>query len=179
MHAVVVYESLYGNTHAIAERIADGLRPSGEVTVVPVARAQADLVDAADLLVVGGPTHVHGMSSEMSRKAGREDVAKHPELELDPDAAGPGLRDWFAELHGRGRPAAAFDTRLTGPPALTGRAAKGISRRLRSHGFRVVIDPESFLVDKQNRLVERESERAQAWGGALAAALGRHATPTA
>lgn len=39
MRALVVYESMYGNTHAIAIDIAAGLRATHEVTLVPVTRA--------------------------------------------------------------------------------------------------------------------------------------------
>src|SRR5437867_2546462 len=62
MRALVVYESMYGNTHLVADAIADGLRTNGEVTVVPVKELSAELVDRADLLVMGSPTHVHGMT---------------------------------------------------------------------------------------------------------------------
>ena len=44
VRALVVYESMYGNTHVIASRIADGLRADCEVTLVPVAEATWDLV---------------------------------------------------------------------------------------------------------------------------------------
>lgn len=33
MRAVVLYESVYGNTEAVARAIADGLTPVGEVTL--------------------------------------------------------------------------------------------------------------------------------------------------
>jgi len=54
MRALVVYESMYGNTHVVASNIADGLRADYEVTLVPVAEATPALVAGADLLVVGG-----------------------------------------------------------------------------------------------------------------------------
>jgi hypothetical protein len=171
MRALVVYESMYGNTHAVADHVASGLRPTFEVTVAPVTGATAGLVGSIDLLVVGGPTHVHGMSSEMSRRAARDALAKDASLTLDPDAEGAGLRDWFKDLTPRPIAAAAFDTRMIGPPALTGRASKGIARRLRDHGFRLAADPESFLVDKANHLVAGEADRATAWAAALAASF--------
>jgi hypothetical protein len=171
MRALVVYESMYGNTHAVADQIASGLRPKFEATVVPVAGATADLVRAADLLVVGGPTHVHGMSSEMSRRAARDATEKDVSLALDPDAEGEGLRDWFKDLSRRPIDAAAFDTRMPGAPSFTGRASKGIARRLRDHGFRLVVEPESFLVDKANHLIPGEGERAEAWAASLAASI--------
>ena len=62
MHTLVVYESMFGNTHKIADGIAAGLRPTGEVRVVPVHEATDELVAWADLVVVGGPTHIHGMT---------------------------------------------------------------------------------------------------------------------
>jgi hypothetical protein len=67
--------------------------------------------------------------------------------------------------------AAAFDTRIDGPALLTGRASKGIGRRLAHLGYDLVADPESFLVDKQNHLQPGEAERAVAWGAALALSL--------
>jgi hypothetical protein len=173
MRALVVYESMYGNTHVVAGQIADGLRGTHEVTLVPVARATPELLDAADLLVVGGPTHMHGMSSASSRKmaaktAGKQDSA----LALDPDASGPGLRDWLAVIGRRPGLAAAFDTRLTGMPWATGRASRAIGSLLRRHGYRLVDAPESFLVSKQNTLLDGESARARSWGAAVGAAAG-------
>ena len=81
MKAVVIYESMYGNTHLIANAIAEGLRAHGEVTVVPVAEARATVVEDADLVVVGGPTHAHGMSRTATRK-GAVDAARKPGSDL-------------------------------------------------------------------------------------------------
>lgn len=173
MRALVVFESMYGNTHTIADRIADGLRPAFDVTVCAVADATATLVAASDLVVVGGPTHVHGMSSSTSRRAAVDALAKDDTLVLDEDAEGPGLRDWFDKLGEQPVAAVAFDTRIDAPPVLTGRASKGISKRLRKHGFRVVADPESFLVDKQSHLLDGEEDRARAWGATLASLAGQ------
>ena len=55
---------------------------------------------------------------------------------LDPDAEGPGLRDWFEALGQISARAAASDTRFDLPAAITGRASKGIARKLRHHGCR-------------------------------------------
>lgn len=173
MRALVVYESMYGNTHVVASNIADGLRGTYEVTLVPVAAATADLIAEANLLVVGAPTHMHGLSTASSRQLARKATAK-PEsgLTLDPDAGGPALRDWLSGLAGGHVLAAAFDTRLAGVPALTGRASRGISRLLRRHGYRLAAPPESFVVTKLNTLLGGESSRARRWGEALAAAAG-------
>jgi len=171
MRAVVVYESMYGNTHLIADAIGEGLASLGEVEVVPVERATAAVSDA-DLVVVGGPTHVHGMSTRISREGAVKDAAKPGrDLTLDPDAEGPGLRDWLETIDALPRKAAAFDTRLDGSPLLTGRASKGIAKRLARHGCEVVVEPMSFLVTRDNHLVDHERDHARAWGAELAAHL--------
>ena len=59
--------------------------------------------------------------------------------------------------------AAAFDTRLQGPELLTGRASTGIGRRLHHYGFTEVAAPRSFLVSRDNRLLEGEADRARRW----------------
>ena len=172
MRTLVVYESMYGNTHQVAEAIGRGLAGSGDVTVVPVHEATPALVAAADLLVVGGPTHAHGMTREASRQSAVEAAGKPDRaLELDPAAPGEGLREWFEHVTGAGRPAAAFDTRVHMPAALSGRAAKGIGKSLRHHGFAEVIDPESFLVTKETTLEAGELNRAEEWGAFVAAAV--------
>ena len=93
------------------------------------------------------------------------------EVCVDFDALGPGLREWFGSLGDHRVRAAAFDTRMHGPAALTGRAAKGVSHLLRQHGFDVVAEPESFLVTKQDRLEPHETIRAREWGTRLAASV--------
>jgi hypothetical protein len=172
MRALVVYESMYGNTHVIAGNIADGLRKTHEVTLVPVAAATADLIAQADLLVVGAPTHMHRLSTASSRQLARKAAAK-PEsgLMLDPDASGPAVRDWLNGLADRNQAlAAAFDTRLTGIPALTGRASRGIGRGLTQHGYFLVVPAESFLVSQRNVVIDGEAARARQWGTKLGAA---------
>ncbi len=168
MKAVVVYESLYGNTHSVAEAVAAGLREGAEVELVPVMDADDRLLEEADLLVVGGPTHVHGMSSGMSRRGAAQDAPKRGLP--GPDVEGPALRDWFGGIQtAKGRRAAAFDTRIGKSKLLTGSAARGIARRLERHGYDVVGE-ESFVVeDTAGPLREGELDRARDWGRRLAA----------
>jgi Flavodoxin len=167
MRALVVFESSYGNTARIAEEVGAGLREGGaDVEVVPVAEAAADRVRGADLLVVGGPTHMHGMS-----RTGTRQVAVKDEKNTYPSpTVGPGLREWLGELpSGDDRAAAAFDTRLDNAMVFTGSAAKGIGRGLSRHGYREVAEHGSFLVTKDNTLKPGELQRARAWGASLAA----------
>ena len=170
MRALIVYESMYGNTHEVAEKIGKGLEELGDTQIVPVHDATPDLMAWAEFVVVGGPTHAHGMTSSSTRKAARE-AAEKPgsEVAMDPEGGGQGLRDWFAVLSKvEGKRAAAFDTRMDAAAVLTGRASHGIARRLRSRGFRLVEKPESFLVDKHDRLLDGEADRAFEWGSHLA-----------
>jgi hypothetical protein len=173
MKAVIIYESMYGNTRAIAEAIGEGLSEAADVTVTPVADASQDLLRDADLVLVGGPTHVHGMSRPATRKSAIEAAAKPGSpLRLQHDVGGPGVRDWLAGLGRLTTAAAAFDTRLSGPPLFTGQAAKGIASQLRRHGLTVIAEPESFLVTKTNKLYPGELVRAREWGVSLTAKAG-------
>jgi hypothetical protein len=174
MHTLVVFESMYGNTHAIAAAIGEGLRSHGEVRVLAAGEADAQQIAWADLVVAGGPTHAHGMSRARSRASARGRAgAPGSQLVLDPAAHGPGIREWLdGATAGKGKRAAAFDTRADAPTFFTGRASAGIAKRLRRHGFALVDQPESFLIDRQDRLVAGEVERARGWGSHLAEVFG-------
>ena len=172
MRALVVYESMYGNSRAIAEAIAEGL---GDVEVLPVHEA-AELDLDVELLVVGGPTHIHGLATTRSRQAAVE-AAK--DAHVEPGATKPpGLRVWLRDLQrGDGAHAAAFDTRLDRSPLVTGVAARGIARRLRRHGYDL-LGCESFLVsDSEGPLEHGELDRAHIWGAELARCLDRVLEP--
>ncbi|MBL8774824.1 MAG: flavodoxin family protein [Acidimicrobiales bacterium] len=176
MRSVVVYESQTGCTHLVAEAIGKGLHELGEVHVVPVHHADAELANGADLVVVGGPTHIHGLSRPSTRKAAIEATEKPGAgIEPDPDAEGDGLREWFDALGDLEADAAAFDTRMEGPPAFTGRASKGIAKRLRHHGLELVVPPESFLVTKTTHLEDGEIEHARTWGATIASKVAARA----
>ncbi len=182
MKISIVYESMFGNTHEVAQAISDGLReaePDAEVECVAVGEAPAELLESTDLLVVGGPTHIRGMTSGFSRKMGvsgeeKAEAEGQPAHEPEEDAEGPGVREWFdglPKVKDGGR-AAAFDTRLGSPMA--GGAARGIARRLRKHGYDLVSDPEGFVVeDAYGPLRAGELERAKQWGAQLVRATTR------
>ena len=178
MEIAVVFESMFGVTHEVADAIAEGVaeaQPDAAVTCLRVGDADPDRVAAADLVIVGGPTHMRGMSSGMSRKmavrsrrrrsrrtAGRWATAWSPAPRATVSA------DWFHRLPkgATGRPAAAFDTRGEGP--MVGGAAKGIAHRLESHGYELVAEPEGFIVEGDAGLLKAgERERARIWAAAL------------
>jgi len=180
MEVLVVYESSYGNTHLIADAIGEGVGSTHTVRVVPVAKATPDLVGSADLVVVGGPTHIHGMSRPATRERAVE-AAHQPAstLVLDADAEGPGLAEWFSTLGRVDTNAAAFDTRIDASPMLTGRASKGISKQLRHHGLHEIANPMSFLVTKETHLADGQQAAAREWGRSLARVLTGYTDPTA
>jgi hypothetical protein len=171
MRALVVYESFYGNTAAIGEAIAEGFRTSGmPVEVGSIVHVSTEASDDVDLVVVGGPTHVHGMSWGRTRRIAIDDLRTRFEM---PDAA-TGLREWMHGLpRGLGRRAVAFDTRYDKSLAVSGSAAIGIAHRLEGHGYVVVTPPQSFFVTEENQLEPDQLERAEIWGADLALSVGR------
>jgi hypothetical protein len=172
VRALVVYESMFGNTRAIALAVAEGIAARMAVEAVEVGDAPRLLPQDVALLVVGAPTHKHGMTTPDSRadaagRAGDRLVSR-----------GIGLHEWLNALSPSTArlPAAAFDTRIKGPGLLWGSAAKGAAQRLNERGFRQVESPESFLVGGPtgplfDRLVDGELDRARAWGASLAASV--------
>ncbi len=172
MNTLVVYESIFGNTRAIAEAIGEGLRSAAGARVEVVEVGSAPPGDAYDLVVVGGPIHAWGMSSPMTR-AGAVDEARRASKE--PVSTGIGVREWLAKLApvSADHHAAAFDTRMDTRWFPVGSAAKGEARALASAGYHLLAPPEHFLVeDKEGPLVAGELERARAWGARLAEAAG-------
>jgi hypothetical protein len=162
---------MFGNTHLIADAVAKGMAPGNEVTVIPVSVATRKLLHGADLVVAGGPTHVHGISKASTREAAVEQAGKSAgQLVLDVSAAvdGPGLRDWFGSLGQMSARGAAFDTRVAGPAIVTGHASKGIAKLLAQHGLTLVVPAKSFLVTRENMLQPGEEDRAREWGRELA-----------
>jgi hypothetical protein len=172
VRAVVVVESLFGNTYSIAEAVAEGLRaghPSVAANVVRVADLAPGPQVEADMLIVGAPTHWFGVPSERTlrqylKSADLDTGRTRLGTPLDPSAGGPRVRDWLLTLrHVSERSATAFDARLARP--LSGGAAPKISRALASHGYRLVLPPEGFLVTgMEGPLPSGELERARAWG---------------
>jgi flavodoxin len=180
MDVAVVYESMFGMTHDVAEAVAEGVskaQADARVVCLRVGEATPDRVGTPDLLIVGGPTHMRGISSGMSRKiaVSIEEKAErgkgvHQGHGLEPAVEGLGLRQWFHGLPkaAKGHFAAAFDTRGD-YGSMVGGAARGIEHRLQRHGYRMVADPEGFIIEGDAGLLRAgERERASAWAAELA-----------
>jgi hypothetical protein len=169
MHALVVYESMFGNTRSIAEAVADGLAAHMKVDLVEVGAAPTTIGDDVELLVVGGPTHGFGLS----RPGSRQDAAKQAPHGLV--STGIGLREWLASV-GPGSAevaAAAFDTRFKKPRWLVGSAARKAEQLLGRIGFRVIAPESFFVAGTTGPLLEDERQRARRWGEALGSELQR------
>jgi menaquinone-dependent protoporphyrinogen IX oxidase len=172
MRAVVSYESMYGNTRRVAEAVAQGLRAGLDVRVMPISELPDDALVGADLLVLGAPTHVHGLPRASTREdAARKASAPGDPRSLEETATRPGMREWLEAHPMLQKPVATFDTRVAMSPVITGRASKGIAKRLRHAGAETVVPAESFLVRGDDTLVPGELERAEAWGRALATSV--------
>ena len=164
MGALVVYESMFGNTRAVAEAVAEGLRTAMPVEVLEVSAAPPlELLDDVELLVVGAPTHAFGMSRPETRRDASERVGRPVISDT------MGLREWLAEAYSAPRDiaVAAFDTHVK-TPMIPGWAGHAAEKRLRRAGARVVGKPASFYVHGYTGpLHPGELDRARAWGEEL------------
>lgn len=167
MKIVIVYESMFGNTKAIGEGIAEGLREAGEVRFGSVDELSTAEARDATLIVAGGPTHAHGMA----RPNAHQSVAKmDPHHKYGPMLPGrESLRGWLERLPAGRAAAAAFDTRFDKPKWLTGSAAKKIARRMHAKGYSIIGTQSFFVETTGGPLVDGERQRAVAWGRGLAA----------
>jgi hypothetical protein len=168
MAALVVFESMFGNTQQIADAITEGLSRQLPVEQVEVGAAPAVIGHDVELLVVGGPTHAFGLS----RLGTRQSAAQQAEDGLV--STGIGLREWLGTLPKASSDVAVatFDTRIS-KPRLPGSAAAAAEKRLRRLGFRVPARSQSFFVEgTTGPLLSGERERARRWGEELAVRLG-------
>ena len=176
MKALVVFESMFGNTEKVAGAVAHGLQLEGVDTgLVEVGSAPARLAGDLDLLVVGGPTHAFSMS----RASTRADAVRQGAPQ---ERAVAGLREWLESvaLEADHTPElATFDTRVTKVRWLPQAAGPAAARAGRHRGLRTVAKPIGFLVeDTQGPLLDPELERAAEWGRQLAVALLSRAAAT-
>jgi len=166
MKAVVVYESLWGNTAAIARAIAEGLGP--EARALSTAEASGAAIADAHLVVAGAPVVGFTLPTDKIREAVGANPGRAP---APPNLSHPSMRSWLEALpEGHGR-SAAFETRIRGP---WGSATPRIVRGLERAGYPPVVKPRSFIVTgAYGPLRDGELERARLWGAELAKAMGR------
>lgn len=160
VRAVIVYESLWGNTAAVARAIAEGFGPGAQAYAT--VEAGKDVLADAELIVAGGPVFAFQLSSERTR----EEIRQNPGPGAPtPDLSHPSIRAWLNELPAGTAWCAAFDTQVRGP---FGKGAPSIAKLLQAKGYRLLAAPEGFIVSgKQGPLRPGELERAHAWGAQL------------
>jgi flavodoxin len=165
--ALVLFESMFGNTQQIAEAVKEGLSTFVPTDIHEVGTAPDVIPDGVGLIIVGSPTHAFGMSrpktrQDATRQAGGRVVS-----------GGNGLREWLTTLRAPGSLwAATFDTRID-KPRMPGSAARGAEKRLRKLGFQIASPSESFYVTgTAGPLVDGETDRARRWGEELGHGFG-------
>ena len=142
MKALVVYDSVYGNTEKIARAVAEAITPSGEVKVLRAGEANPLELAFVDVLIVGSPVH-----------GGRPT---------------PAVQDFLNKMTQQSLKdikVAAFDTRATSKFAkIFGNAAGRIAGQLTKKGGVLTVPAEGFFVTgTKGPLKEGEMERAAAW----------------
>jgi len=145
MKAMVVYDSLYGNTEKLARAIGGAI--GDEARVVRAGDVSLSELESVDLLVVGSPT-----------QGGRPTPATRDFLDKVSKSAVESVN------------VAAFDTRVTSRwAAVFGYAAGRIAKSLKRKGGTLVASPEGFFVEgTEGPLKDGELERADAWAKRIA-----------
>lgn len=155
MQALVIYDSVFGNTKKIAQSIAAGLHTAHETQCLRAGSVSVAQITSADIIVMGSPT-----------RSFRATPATHSVLDSIPSATL------------QGKKVAAFDTRLlmTGVKGLLfrkiidkgGYAAPIIASALESKAGTLSLPAEGFFVKgEEGPLVDGELERAVDWGRKL------------
>ena len=151
MKALVVYDSVFGNTEKVAQAMGQALASQAEVQTLRVGDVKPEHLTGSDALIVGSPTRAFSPT--------------------------PAIKNWLKSLPSnslKGVKVAAFDTRialsdvnsslLTFMVKLFGYAAKPIGDRLTKKGGDLALSPEGFFVkDSEGPLKDGELERAVAW----------------
>ena len=150
MKALIVYDSVYGNTEKIAGAIAGAITPSDGVKVLRAGEANPSELASIDLLIVGSPTH-----------AGRPT---------------PAIKEFLSKILSNALKnvgVTSFDTRISGKDkgvgiriltGVLGYAAGRIANTLKDKGGYLVASPEGFIVEgKEGPLKQGELERAAGW----------------
>ncbi len=161
MKTIVVYESHWGNTAAIARAIAEGIGPG--TRAVSTADATGEALSGVVLIVAGAPLLAFHLPTESIVKTLANEANRAPS---PPDLSHPSMRSWLDALPQGSARAASFETGLRWSP---GSAAKAILKQLESLGYRPAAKAQRFVVQgRYGPLRDGELERAKAWGAELA-----------
>jgi flavodoxin len=160
MKAMVVYDSVFGNTEKIAQAIGHALGSPEDVETVQVGNVKPEQLAGLTLLIVGSPTR-----------------------KFSPTAAITSFLKSIPKNGLKGVKVAAFDTRFTVSAIekvrilaffvkIFGYAAEPIADRLGKKGAELAVPPKGFYVsDTEGPLLEGELERAADWAKRIVATL--------
>lgn len=164
MKALVVYESMFGNTEEVARAVGEGLSGEMQVEMHEVRDAPAVITDFVDLVVVGGPTHAFSLSRASTRADAVRQGAPAERAEL-------GLREWLTHLHKgpHSELVATFDTRVGKVRHLPGSAAKKAAKLAHALGYASAGHESFYVSDTPGPLLPGELDRARDWGRSLGA----------
>jgi flavodoxin len=148
--AVIIYESVYGNTKKVAESIAEGMRQNEGVTckVVKTSEVHTDDLADYDIILFGCPNHNQEPARNMSKFIER-----------------------VAIVNLEGKVGAAFDTFTGGNKGV---ALSKLESFIRKHlrGFELKIEGMSIEVtDRKGPLVEGATSDAKEYGRKIAEML--------
>ena len=160
MKAMVVYDSVFGNTEKIAQAIGHALGSPEDVETVQVGNVKPEQLAGLTLLIVGSPTR-----------------------KFSPTAAITSFLKSIPKNGLKGVKVATFDTRFTVSAIekvrilaffvkIFGYAAEPSADRLEKKGAELAVPPEGFYVsDTEGPLLEGELERAADWATQIVATL--------
>ena len=161
--ALIIVESCFGNTRAIADSVAAGLIDGGvDAQVVDVDEAPSCLPADLDLLILGAPTHNRGLPTAATRAKACAQAGS--------GKASHGIGEWLETVAiPASIDAAAFDTVIS-KGWLSGSAAKAIAKALQRHQGRRTASVRSFVVTaSKGPLATGQETDAHSWGRELAA----------
>ncbi|MCE1253279.1 MAG: nitric oxide synthase [Anaerolineae bacterium] len=155
MKALIIYDSVFGNTEKIANAIGEAMLPGAEVEIKRIGSVVPEQLNGLDLLVVGSPTRGFRPTEPISQF-----------LRNIPRGSLKGVK------------IAAFDTRVSVEDVnnailsflvkIFGYAAQPINKGLVNKGGFQMAEPQGYIVkESEGPLQEGELERAALWAGSL------------
>ncbi|MFW9850378.1 MAG: flavodoxin family protein [Candidatus Thorarchaeota archaeon] len=140
--AIVIYQSLFGNTKKIAMSLARGLEESGVITdCLHIDEVDIEKLVEYDFIAIGGPTHILGMSKQMKAFIGKLKTANL-----------------------RGKMGFSFDTRILSKMNkrslffLENSAARRIEGKMKHRKIKMVRSRESALVTGREGPLNQQAE---------------------
>jgi flavorubredoxin len=134
MNAIVLFDTLFGNTERIAQCIVTGLRKTGiEADCANIRETNVDELSKFDLIALGAPTQYFTASRPMKE-----------------------FIDRLKQLNLKGKYGFAFDTRLDS--FMAGSAAKYIEKKLKTYELEILKSRNSAIVEGQ-KAIKKEDAR--------------------